>query len=178
MRLFIAADIPDWIKRKIGEAQRELPSDGITLVETRNLHITLKFLGEVNPKNIQKIDNGLRAVEHGKFGAKIEGVGAFPDENYVRVVWAGCESRELAKLAKKINEALQEFPAEEFTGHITIARVRKKIGLKNFFEKYRSVQFGGFKVEKFSLMGSELSPSGPKYSVIGEYELKGNDEKE
>ncbi len=172
MRLFIAVDIPPWIKRVVYSVQRELPVEGLNLVNTENMHLTLKFLGEVNPKKIQQIDNGLRGIGHKKFEAVVKGVGAFPNEDYVRVVWAGCRTKELRELAEKINRALSGFPKEEFTGHLTIARVKKKINLHTFFGKYGEWRFGDFKVEKFYLMQSELAPNGLKYTVLGEYELK------
>lgn len=172
MRLFISVDVPPWIQRGIAAAQRELPGRGIGLVDPQNAHITLKFLGEVSPKNLQKIEQELRSVEQNKFEVVVKGAGAFPNENYVRVVWMGCRTKELAELAGRINNALTGFPKEEFAGHLTIARVKNRADLRNFFAKYRDWRFGDFEVGRFYLMSSELSPSGPKYSVVAEYELK------
>lgn len=172
MRLFVAVDVPPWIRRAVGAAQRELPAEGVNLVNPENMHITLKFLGEVGPKSLPKVEQELRAVGHPPFEAVVKGAGAFPNEDYVRVVWAGCRARELAELARKVNDALTGFPKEEFSGHLTLARVKRKADLRGFFSKYRERRFGDFKVEKFYLMASELSPSGPKYSTVAEYELK------
>ncbi len=173
MRMFVAVDVPPWIKRVVHGVQMNMPSEGLALVATENMHLTLKFLGDVNPKKVQAIDNALKAIEHPKFEAVVKGVGAFPNEQYVRVVWAGCRTRELAELAQKVNEALApDFPKEEFIGHLTLARVKKKVRLEGFFGKYREWRFGDFNVERFYLMSSELAPGGPKYTVLGEYELK------
>lgn len=172
MRLFIAIDVPPWIKESLAIAQKKLPSEGIRLVEPRNMHITLKFLGEVSPKKLQEIEQKLSKLEEKNFQIVVKGVGTFPNEQYVKVVWVGCKTKELAQLAEKINKALPEFPAESFAEHITIARVSRKTNLKAFLDMYRDFRFGDFKAEKFWLMSSELTPAGPKYSVLSEYTLK------
>ncbi|VVB98318.1 RNA 2',3'-cyclic phosphodiesterase [uncultured archaeon] len=172
MRLFVAVDVPPWIKRVIYGVQQGLPKEGLALVGTENMHFTLKFLGEVNPKKVQHIDNALRKIEHKRFEAVVKGVGAFPNEDYVRVVWAGCRTKGMAELAAKVDKALPEFPPEPFVGHLTLARVKRKIMLRDFFEKYREWRFGDFKPEKFFLMGSELTAAGPEYTILAEYEMK------
>lgn len=172
MRLFIAIDTPPWIKRSMEAAQRELPPEGLRLVSVENIHITLKFLGEVNQKKLQRIEQKLREIDEKDFEIVVRGVGVFPNENYIRVVWAGCKTRELAEFAEKISRALPEFPAEPFSGHLTLARVSRKIDLRPFLQRYRDFRFGDFKANKFCLMMSELSPSGPKYSVVAEFPLK------
>lgn len=178
MRLFISVDVPPWIKRAVYGAQRELALEGVNVVDTANMHITLKFLGEVNPKKFQKIEQQLRTIEHPVFEAVIKGAGAFPNEEYVRVVWAGCKTRELAALADKVNKALPEFPAEPFVGHFTLARVKKKVPLRAFFNKYREWRFGDFEAKNFYLIGSELTTGGPKYTILAEFPLKGAEKNE
>lgn len=171
MRIFISIDVPSWIKRAVYSVQRELLEYNINVVNSANMHFTIKFLGEVNSKKIQKIEQQLRTVRHSAFEVIIKGVSAFPNEHYVRVIWAGCKTKELVELVNKINKVLPEFPTEQFVGHLTLARVKKKINLKSFFEKYREWRFGDFKVEKFYLMASELTPSEAKYSTLAEYIL-------
>jgi RNA 2',3'-cyclic 3'-phosphodiesterase len=172
MRLFVAIDVPPWIRRAVYGVQQDLPKEGLALVDTANMHFTLKFLGEVSPKKVQQVENALKQVEQKRFEAVVKGVGAFPNEDYVRVVWAGCRTREMAELAEKVDKALPGFPSEPFVGHLTLARVKRKVALKEFLNRYREWRFGDFKPEKFYLMGSELSPSGPTYSILAEYELK------
>lgn len=171
MRIFIGIDIPIKLKKAISEIQTELCTHGIRTIETENMHITLKFLGEVDQKKISAINCKLTEIKHHKFEIFVKGIGVFPNENYAKIIWVGCESEELVKLVEKINNKLNEFPKEGFKGHITIARIKKKIELKHFLEKYRDWKFGRFKVEKFFLMKSELFPSGPKYKMIAEYKL-------
>lgn len=171
MRLFIAVDIPPEIKKRIGEAQKDLPEEGgLKKVGLPLMHITLKFLGEVNPKMLGRVDNALREVKFAPFRVKVRGVGAFPNENYIRVVWAGCEGPELEELARQVNEKLGGmFPKEEFTPHLTIARVKRKLALGDYLKKYAEKDFGEFVVREFYLVESVLGREGPKYTAIAAY---------
>lgn len=100
----------------------------------------------------------------------MRGVGVFPNEKYIRVVWAGCESPELEELAKHVNEKLSGmFTEEKFIGHITIARVKRKFVLKDYLRKYMEKDFGEFVVREFYLVESVLRKEGPKYMVVATY---------
>lgn len=171
MRLFVAVDIPPEIKRELGHAQKNLPEEGgLKKVELPQMHITLKFLGEVNPRMLDRVDAVLREVEFSGFKVKVRGIGAFPNERYVKVVWAGCESPELEALAHEINGKLSGmFAKEEFTPHLTIARVKRKLVMDDYLKKYAEWKFGDFHVREFHLVESVLERSGPKYSVLASY---------
>ncbi len=175
MRLFIAVGIPPEIKRALGEAQKGLPEEGgLKKVEMPQLHLTLKFLGEVNPRMLDRVDGVLREITFSPFRVKVQGIGVFPNEKYIRVVWAGCQSVELEELAKHINEKLAGmFAEEEFTPHLTIARVKRKLVLDEYLRKYADEKFGHFQVNEFYLVESVLSRAGPKYTVVGTYGSKG-----
>ncbi|MEW5996314.1 MAG: RNA 2',3'-cyclic phosphodiesterase [Candidatus Micrarchaeota archaeon] len=174
MRLFIAVGIPPEIKRRIGDAQKDLPEEGgLKKVELPLMHITLKFLGEVNPKMLERIDNALREVSFSPFMVDVRGAGVFPNPNYIRVVWAGCESRALEKLAEQVNGKLAGmFGEEKFTGHLTIARVKRKMVLDDYLKKYAEWDFGQFGVKEFYLIESVLSREGPKYTVVATYSAR------
>lgn len=171
MRLFIAVGVPPEIKRKIGEAQKELPEEGgLKKVELPLMHITLKFLGEVNPRMLDRVDGVLREISFAPFPVNVRGIGVFPDERYIRVVWAGCESPGLEELAEQVNEKLGGmFPKEGFTPHITIARVKRKIVMDDYMKKHSGERFGQFRVSEFHLVESILGKGGPKYSVVATY---------
>ncbi|MFH1685402.1 MAG: RNA 2',3'-cyclic phosphodiesterase [Candidatus Micrarchaeota archaeon] len=168
MRLFVAVPIPVELRNKLGEKSEELTQDGIRLVDPKNMHITLRFLGEVPDE--KEIVEKLRRVKFEKISCTMKGVGAFPNQNHVKVIWAGIESKEkLENLAAKVNAALEGFPGDErFSAHITIARVRKRIDLKNFIEK-NCGEFGKFEVDSFELIKSTLLPQGPEYSVVEKF---------
>ena len=171
MRLFIAVNIPAEIRKKIGDAQKELPEEGgLVKVTLPRMHITLKFLGEVNPRMLDSVDGVLREISFSPFRVKVRGVGVFPNEKYIKVVWAGCESPALEDLAGDINSKLGGmFGEEEFTGHLTIARVKRKIALGAFLKKYVNEKFGDFLVKEFYLVESVLGPGGPKYNIVASY---------
>ncbi len=168
MRLFVAVPIPVELRNKLGEKSKELTQDGIKLVDPKNMHTTLRFLGEVPDEN--EIIEKLRRVKFEKISCTMKGIGAFPNQNHAKVIWAGLESKEkLENLAAKVNVALEGFPGDErFSAHITIARVRKKIDLKNFIEN-NCGEFGKFEVDRFELIKSTLLPQGPEYSVVEKF---------
>ena len=172
MRLFVAVEIPDLIREMVGELKEELPEEGLKKVDVENLHITLKFLGEVEEAKMEEVKAALSGVEFAPFKVQVKGVGVFPKEDYVKVVWAGTESEELKEIAGKVELALASmFGKDErgFSGHLTLARVKRKVDLKGFLEKHREELFGGFVVNKFLLMKSVLEKNGPEYSVVEEF---------
>lgn len=172
MRLFVAVEIPGKIKEKMGGLGEELPDEGLKKVGPGLMHITLKFLGEVEEVQLEELKNALGKVEFHPFGVKVKGVGVFPKEDYVKVVWAGTESEGLGELAGKVELALAPmFPREMrgFSGHLTLARVKRRIDVKDFLERHKDESFGEFEVGRFLLMQSVLGREGPEYSVVAEF---------
>jgi 2'-5' RNA ligase len=171
LRTFVAIDIPNELKKNISTLKNELNIEGIKLVEDENLHITLKFLGDVESTKLANIEQALRAVKFKKFVIKLRGIGVFPNERYVRVVWIGCESHELEGLAENINDALSSyFKQEPFSAHLTIARVKRKIDLSSFLDKHKADEFGEFEVNSFELKSSELRREGPIYTTLAVFQ--------
>jgi 2'-5' RNA ligase len=161
------------LRKRLASKARELHGVGILPVYPENIHLTLKFFGDVGPDKLSILDSKLHDIKCAPFDVKVKGVGAFPNVNYIRVVWAGCESKALESLAGKINDSLfPTFPKEEFAPHITIARIKVRADTRSFFEKYVTNYFGSFKVERFSLKRSTLGPMGPVYETITEFELE------
>jgi len=171
MRLFVAVGLTAEVKRALGEAQKDLPEEGgLKKVEIPQMHITLKFLSDVNPRMIDRVDGVLREIPFALFKVKVRGIGVFPNDKYIRAVWAGCESPELEDLAKLVNEKLAGmFAKEEFAPHITIARVKRKIVLDDYLKKYADEKFGNFQVNEFYLVESVLGRAGPKYTILSTY---------
>jgi len=171
MRLFVAVGVPAEIKRALGEAQKDLPEEGgLKKVEIPLMHITLKFLSDVNPRMLDRVDGVLREIPFAPFRVKVQGIGVFPNDKYIRAVWAGCQSPELEDLAKLVNEKLAGmFAKEDFAPHITIARVKRKIVMDDYLRKYADEKFGNFQVNEFYLVESVLGRNGPKYSIMSTY---------
>ena len=158
MRLFISIEIPESIKNKIKYIQQDLKKEPVNLTNLNQIHITLKFLGEVPETKIDEIIKALSKIKFNKFDISVKRIGFFPSENFIRVVWIGSVSEEQNRLAKKINKALSVlgFKQEKFTGHITLARVYKKINIKEIKEKHKKLNLGKFTVDEFYLMQSTL----------------------
>ncbi len=169
--------IPEDIKERIAEVSRKLYSKvkEARIIPSENLHLTLKFLGEVPEEKVPRIkgvlSDTLKIYE--PFKMEVKGAGVFPDEKKIRVFWIGAYSGgKMKKLSILIENHLEPegFPKENrFKEHITIARFKStpKISfLKELIERYKEESFGVMPVEKIELIKSELRPSGSLYSTF------------
>lgn len=181
MRTFLGIDLPDEIKKNIKEVIEKLKKvKEARTVKLENLHITLKFLGDVEEKKIELIKEKLKSSfsDFPCFEVKLKGIGVFPEEKRVRVLWIGVEDNGiLKKLNEKIERIMEKFGFErekEFVSHITIARFKSVPNLnfiREFLEKHRDAVFGKFKIEDFFLYESFLTPEGPIYRKIERFIL-------
>ncbi len=183
MRCFISINLGDSLKREIGSATGALRQGNwdVKWVSVENLHITLKFLGEVPEKLTEVIQQRLIGTSgrHIPFDLKLRSIGVFPDRKRPRVVWIDIVSpEELAKLQQAIEETLETlgFTREDraFSPHLTIGRVRSLRGrdfLLKAMEALKDIDFGNISVDRIYLMKSDLKPAGAQYSVIAEFPL-------
>jgi 2'-5' RNA ligase len=180
MRCFIALPCAREVVEKLVEVQSKVKVfGGMKLVEPENIHLTLKFLGEVEDSLVGKISSELAFLnEKKKFDVTVKGLGVFPNLNHVNVIWAGvADSSWIASLQKIVDERLGKYfpPDERFHPHYTIARVKyvdDKEGLKNFISSKQDAEFGSYTTDYIKLMASQLTPKGPVYSAISDYKLK------
>lgn len=174
MRIFVAVPLPDELKERLGRLGKEIEQDGIKPVNPGNMHITLKFLGDTDEKKLGDIEKSLREVSFSRFTCNAKNIGVFPSQEYIRVVWAGAESgNAMESLAEKVNDVLDGYgEKEQFSSHITIARVKRRVELGGFLEKHAKDDFGSFEVSRFELMQSELRKEGPVYSVLASFEAE------
>lgn len=192
MRTFISVELPDEVKKNIAELINELKDagTGVKWVDPKILHMTLKFLGWVEDRNLDNlIELTAKAVSgKGSFKARFEGLGTFPEGKTPRVVWVGTAEGgdELCKLAKDLEETLSKagFRKEEreFKSHITIGRVKEKKvprqardngvdKLKEKIRKIKDAKFGEAVVDRIHIMKSTLTPKGPIYEIFKEVKL-------
>ncbi|HHV78207.1 MAG TPA: RNA 2',3'-cyclic phosphodiesterase [Firmicutes bacterium] len=149
-------------------------------VEPLNLHVTLRFFGEIEKQLLPQLEAAIQAACAGvePFELKVEGVGTFPPKGTPRVIWAGLTegSERLANLFEMVDTAIKPlgFPRERFTAHFTLGRVRSAHNLSSLKKDLLSLegkQFGTFQVSQVKLMKSELSRSGPSYSELAHFYL-------
>jgi 2'-5' RNA ligase len=183
MRCFIAINLDDSLKEKIGSAITRLRSGkwDVRWVPAKNLHITLRFLGETSDDLAEKIKGELSGISrhHGHFDLNCRGVGVFPDRKRPRVIWIDLiYPEELKQLQKQIDEYLATIGFERddrpFSPHLTIGRVRSLRGTELFIramEGLKDEDFGNIGVDKIFLMKSDLKPAGAQYSVVAEFPL-------
>jgi len=144
-------------------------------VSADNLHVTLKFLGDTDPMLVPKIaatiDESIKELS--MVEVQVMGMGAFPNIARPSVVWAGLQNAEvLADIKSQLDHRLEPlgFQPEkrEFTPHLTLARVRSRPPneLRSFILENQKAEFGYTTVRSVNLFQSELTPAGPKYSVL------------
>ncbi len=173
MRTFISIDIPEEIKGEIIKIQDKLPEFYGKKIDPENLHLTLKFLGEVNEGKIDKIKRKLGEIDFNKFETEIDSIGIF-SEKFIRIVWLHLKNCD--DLQSEINDKLEDLFEKEkrFMSHLTIARVKHIKNKKEFLEDLRKIEIPKIKfvVDNFRLKESVLLKEGPRYDTLGEYTLK------
>jgi 2'-5' RNA ligase len=188
MRVFIAIDIDEQIRKALGSLQNELRSkvdikkSDVKWVNPDNIHLTLNFLGEI--KDVQAVDvcNITKEVagRHESFELALETVGHFGGRS-ARVLWVGTgqNSDNLLQLQGDLEEQLASagWPKEtrKFSGHLTLCRVRNsKAGVKlaQMTEGYKDFKLGTISADSVSVYQSQLTPKGPVYTVLGNYKLQ------
>ncbi len=184
MRCFISVDLEDrdFVER-VGRVQRDLLGicGGLKLVEPQNLHITLRFLGEIDERMAYGVCEAIGGIEFNPFEVELRGLGAFPKDGYANVIWIGIRGgrRELEEVSGKIESRLRGLgiPPDErgFSPHLTIARVKSpgcRAKFKEFLSGSKELEFGRVLVESIRLKRSELSSEGPTYYTLCEARAK------
>jgi 2'-5' RNA ligase len=185
MRTFIAIELPEKVKKKIELAQAPLKKTNafVSWVKPGNIHVTLKFLGEVPEDKINDVflatEKALEGIK--KFRMSLRGMGAFPDFRRPRVIWIGAKSgeEELIYLAGRVEEEMGKigFPKEnrKFSAHFTIGRVKSTKNIENLMELVKSSDFSTDEIEvnEVVVMRSQLHPAGAIYTPLKKIQLIG-----
>lgn len=177
MRTFVAVDL-DGLADAVARVQEPFQAPGLTPVDPAQAHVTLKFLGEVDPDRLDAVCEALeRAVDDAgvePFTAAFGGYGVFPSLDYVSVVWLGVRDggEELTRLHEAIETrttALGFDPEEHtFTPHVTLARMndaRSKGAVREAVTE-RDPDVGSLRVEEVQLKESVLTDGGPEYETV------------
>jgi 2'-5' RNA ligase len=177
MRTFIAIFLPkeifDYLDEVQNKLRKQLPAK-INWASKSSLHFTLKFLGNVDEKNINAINERLNRIKFKSFKINLDKIGVFPNEDFIRVIWVGLKAKELFDLQKLIDyELLDLFSKDQnFISHLTLGRV-KNIKDKEKFKKNLKIEIEEkkFEVNEFCLVKSELHKEGPKYEILERFRL-------
>lgn len=186
MRTFVAIGLPERLREQLEALLGELRRCGadVRWVAPSSMHLTLKFLGEIQPRDLSDIDEVLRKItaSASPTRARLRGMGSFPHLRRPRVIWIGLEpdGDRLAALHSSLQEALQEigFPREKrgFRPHLTLGRVRSGRGKGSLVEAVESnaeVDLGYLQIDEVTLFESDLKPQGAIYTALGRYRLGG-----
>jgi len=183
VRLFVALVFPAEIKTVLGDLIADLKprGQGIKWVEPQNIHLTLKFIGEVPEKKVERITEALGEVLAGrkKFQGHIIGCGGFPDLRRPRVLWVGLEGGEPAvELAKEINHKLipigVKSEKKRLSPHLTLGRIKRPSDLSELTSYMENLNFDGGSVilNTVALVKSTLTPGGPIYENVKIFDLE------
>lgn len=186
MRAFIAIELPVELQKKLGDFIDVLknPQDKISWVSPKNIHLTLKFLGDVSADDIDSVKNIIKDVggRYSPFETKVTGTGVFPSPRSHRVVWIGVEGgkERFVDIYNDLEDRLVSIgiPKEGrgYTPHITLGRVKyvKDInGFDNLITKHSKDLFGNLMVDSISFMKSTLTPKGAVYERLDNIPLMG-----
>ncbi|MEK6963571.1 MAG: RNA 2',3'-cyclic phosphodiesterase [Nanoarchaeota archaeon] len=176
MRLFIAVDLPLEVKKYLSSLKGRFSQKGkIAWVKEENLHVTLKFLGEVDETRTADIIRRLSDIQFVKFSLTLSQLGFFPSENAPQIFWVNfIDPSGLEKISQDLGGNLKEFKNDHpFQDHVTLARI-KKLSLEeknNFLKEAKRIYLEGqsFVVEEFTMYRSILSQEGSKYGAISRF---------
>ncbi|HPF40720.1 MAG TPA: RNA 2',3'-cyclic phosphodiesterase [Phycisphaerae bacterium] len=187
MRVFIAVDLDAQIRKALSRAQDALRAAAPKLrhVDPSSVHLTLRFLGEIDPRRITEIAGALRVVasQTAPFEVDVSGLGRFDDRRgRIRIVWAGVRDEDdaLSALQTRIELAMEGagFPREgrPFSPHLTLARAKVPVAIPRLTEEIQAgadTAFGQQSIEEIVVYESTLTREGPIYNAVSRHALEG-----
>ncbi len=175
-RLFVAIEIPDRVKEELAAIREELP--GARWVRTDQMHLTLRFIGEVDDQTLSSVKEALSAVHGSPFQMAVTGIGHFPPSRLPRVLWVGLQAEnDLFALQQEVEHAVQHagVPGDSrpFAPHITIARLKGTPPgtIRAFEQRHGPLESPPFPVTSFHLFRSIFSENAVSHVKIAEYPL-------
>lgn len=180
IRAFIAVDIEsDEFRTQILEIQKKILDIGADIkpVAPENIHLTLRFLGEIETALMEKIVDMLKLIEFQPFEIRLKGTGAFPSMKKINVIWIGLErgQEELTGISRSLEAQLIKLGFSQdkkgFSPHVTIARLRSgrnKDAVADLLYESKEKSYGSMMAQAIRLKKSVLTPQGPIYSTIFE----------
>ena len=178
MRLFVGLALPEDIRTRLAGLKGGLR--GARWVAAENLHLSLRFIGDVTGGIERDIDQALLAVDSPAFELALSGLGCFERRGKVSAVWAGVEETgDVTRLQGKVERALIDIGLEpehrKYKPHVTLARMKngKAAEAGEFLETHGGFQAGPFRIDRLTLFLSHLGTGGASYETLADYSLKG-----
>ena len=172
MRCFIGIDLPPTAIEEIQKIQRKLNPNFIgRLTSSENLHLTLKFLGEIEDKLVDDVKKRLSSIKHPPFELNLKDIGVF-SQKFIKIIWVKVSNVPLQPLIDKCLNDIFELE-NRFMGHITIARVKNLTDKKSFLQLINDTKVNAvsFMIKDFYLKESILTKDRPIYKYINKYKL-------
>lgn len=176
IRLFVGIGFEEDLAARIATLQRGLP--GARWTEPANLHLTLRFVGEVEEDLAEEIHHGLAALAEPPFALTLAGLGLFGDRRQAHTLWLGVErSDSLSRLAARVDSAVAQAGAKpeprKFNPHVTLARLKDTPPgrLQDFIDATGHFREEHVAVERFTLFRSTLGRQGAQYDALEHYPL-------
>ena len=183
MRIFIAVELPAKSREKIDTIinyfKTQLPNQSLKWVGAENLHVTVKFIGEIPEVALSKVKTIIDEVLNNQpeFSISIEGLGMFPNSNNPRVIWLGITGGDpLVSIHRQLNQSLAQIGVKPdprpLSPHLTIARVRQGIDrstlstIGNTLAEFKVDLLGSIMVDHITLFQSIIKPTGPHYKAL------------
>ncbi len=177
-RCFIALDLPKDMINHLQIIQNDIKKQELfkgNLTNPEHIHLTLKFLGNIEESKIKLLQERLRKLSFNSFEADITELGVFSEE-FVRIIWAKLNGTHVLDLQKRIDDSIVDLflREERFMSHITIARVHTVQDKKKLIDYVKNYGLPRIKslITSFSLVKSTLTAQRPIYEAIERYELK------
>lgn len=189
LRAFIAIDLPDQLQdaleQQTARLRQPLGDDLVHWIPTQNMHLTLKFLGNIAASHVEFLKQLIAQTAdiHAPFDLQISGIGSFPNSKRARILWAGIHApAELAALQKKLEAGTTRLGYEKeerpFSPHLTLGRVRQNIDpagqqrIRTILDTIQLGNIGSARVDSIHLYKSELHTSGSIYTKLFSAPLK------
>jgi 2'-5' RNA ligase len=176
-RLFVAIPLPDSVRLDL--SRLEEPLRGISWVGAQQIHLTLRFLGDVPRGRIEGIEERLAAVRVESFILPVEGVGAFPPMGPPQVIWAGVGSGHphLFQLRQRVDDAVLaagvDMDVRHFQPHVTLARCGRdgSPAATSWLRRHGGFSAAPFRAREFDLCSSRLTPRGAEHALLRRFVL-------
>lgn len=174
-RLFVAIDPPGDIKTVLLATMGGIA--GVRWQTEAQLHLTLRFIGEVDRHQANDIVAALRTLHHPPFDIAVSGAGTFDTRGQIHTLWAGLTPKHaLTALYGKVNRLLREvgIPADPraYTPHITLARLNRSTGpLDEFLQRHAGLTTAPFRVTEIKLYESQLTAEGANYRIVEQFRI-------